>query len=163
METFRRFFLGKSIFQHRRRRGNLIDGNTRRWIDTRSSLCPGEIRETKRMVSRPARCNGNERWPDPSSRQCAADSQSAARHVSISQHVRSFGGSHRSSWNDSACQSSSLLFFRPFNPQPTFIPDNFDGCFWCSRAVREMRRERAFYSPLYPPPVFSFFLCCFSV
>lgn len=77
------------------------------------------------MVSRPARCNGNERWPDPSSRQCAADSQSAARHVSISQHVRSFGGSHRSSWNDSACQSSSLLFFSTVQPATHFHSRQF--------------------------------------
>lgn len=45
--------------------------------------------------------------------------------------------------------SPAPCFFRPFNSQPTFIPDNFDGCFWCSRAVREMRREWGFCSSLY--------------
>lgn len=56
-------------------------------------------------------------------------------------------------------ESPAPCFFRPFNSQPTFIPDNFDGCFWCSRIVREMRQEWGFCSSLYP--FLFFFLSCF--
>lgn len=55
--------------------------------------------------------------------------------------------------------SPAPCFFRPFNSQPTFIPDNFDSCFWCSRTIREMRREWGFCLSLYP--LLFFFLSYF--
>lgn len=129
--TFRR----KPVPKRHSRWKNLTGANMRRSsrYTTIISFFPREILETAfntvpRVQINPitGHCNGNERRAGRGGR-CA---DSAARRVSISLHFRPFGGSHRSSRNDSACQSvSPPFFFLPSNSQPTFVPDNFDSCF----------------------------------
>lgn len=110
--TFRR----KPVPKRHSRWKNLTGANMRRSsrYTTIISFFPREILETAfntvpRVQINPitGHCNGNERRAGRGGR-CA---DSAARRVSISLHFRPFGGSHRSSRNDSACQSVSPPFF----------------------------------------------------